>query len=184
MRLPITFETQHFLIHPLRQIDMARHDKIMQDVFEILSDEDATEFIPEKRLKTINEAQDLMLGVVLSYQYKRSYTHFITIKDISKVIGVINLISPETIKESYQGLPEYNWMVEYYIHRLAWDRGIMSEILPIFKTLVLAQGINKLGAICKQQNYASIKVLEKSGFSKKYRADYIQDYYEAKIENE
>jgi [ribosomal protein S5]-alanine N-acetyltransferase len=175
---PIIFESEQFLIHPFRQINANRYDSITEDVYKILSDNEVLTFIPEKRLSNKEEAKNFIFSIIAGYEQETSYAYFITIKDINRTIGIINLISPKKTKENYV-LEEYNWMIEYYMLKAAWGRNIMSEILPAFKERVLSQGIKKLGAICKQANYGSIRVLEKSGFKKTFKFDLTQDYYEA-----
>jgi RimJ/RimL family protein N-acetyltransferase len=177
MLRPIIFENEDFLIHPFRKIDMLRHDSLAEDIFKILSNEEVLTFIPEKRLKTIEESKNFMFGVIATSEIQSIFAHFITIKAMNRTIGVINLISPDECKKKYT-LNEYNWMIEYYLYKEAWGRNIMAEILPYFIQRVLLQGIEKLGAICNQQNHASIRLLEKSGFKKKFKFDPIQDYYE------
>jgi RimJ/RimL family protein N-acetyltransferase len=176
---PIIFENEQFLIHPFRQVDANRYDSLIEDIYKILSDNEVLSFIPEKRLSNKEEAKNFIFSIIAGYEQQTSYAFFITIKDINRTIGVINLISPKKSKENYI-LKEYNWMIEYFMLKAAWGRNIMSEILPVFKERVLSQGIEKLGAICKQNNYGSIRVLEKSGFKKSFKFDSTQDYYEAK----
>jgi [ribosomal protein S5]-alanine N-acetyltransferase len=177
MLKPIHFESDKLLVHPFRQIDSERNDTLAEDIYNILSDEQVLTFIPEKRLSNIEEAKNYVYGVVIGYHQSTAFTFFITIKEINRTIGIIKLIPPSVIKVSYK-LNEYNWMIEYCLLRSAWRRNIMSEILPAFIARVFSQGIVKLGAACFPTNYGSVKLLQKTGFIKKYKFDDIQDYYE------
>lgn len=168
---------EDLMIHPLRSIDMQRIDEIQADVFEILSDVENTQYISEKRLKTKNEASDLIFGFVLGYQNGLRYAHFITAKKLNKVIGVIDIISPDLARRFYK-LDKYEWMIEYYLHKAYWNIGIMSNSVGLICQELKAQGIHKIAAVCNKQNIYSIKVLNNIGFIKKKPFDQNQDYYE------
>jgi len=157
---------------------MPHHEKMAQDIYEILSDDEVLKFIPEKRLKSIEDARNFLTGTVFAYQYERNFTHFIKIKEINKTIGVINVITPKTVEQDYKFVSKYTWMIEYYIHQAVWGRNIMSDVFPYFVKRMLSQGVEKIGAACFPDNIASIKLLEKAEFVKKHKFDNVQDYYE------
>lgn len=174
---PINIESDVILIHPLRRMDMARISDIENDIYEILSDNNSTKYIPEKRLSTRKTATDRVFGFVMGYQTSTSYAHFITDKRTQKVIGLIDIISPERAKQSYK-IDKYDWMIEYYLHKDYCGQGIMTGIVGAICQRLKGQGINTIAAICDRNNQASIRVLEKVGFRKTKSFDIKQDYFE------
>lgn len=48
---PINLDNGVIRIHPLRISDIERENEIIESLFEILSDEENTKFIPEKKSK-------------------------------------------------------------------------------------------------------------------------------------
>lgn len=64
----------------------------------------------------------------------------------------------------------------YWLGKPYWNRGIMTEAIKLFATLVLQRyKVNTLEAHVFDFNEASQKVLVKAGFTK---YEFIQDYYE------
>lgn len=174
---PINIESDIIQIHPLRPIDITRIQNIENDIYEILSDNESTEYIPEKRLSNRKAASDRVYSFIVGYQTSSSYAHFITDKRTQKVIGVINIISPERAKQSYK-IDKYDWMIEYYLHKDYCGKGIMTGIVGSVCKRLKGQGFNTVAAICDRNNHASIRLLEKVGFHKTKPFDIKQDYFE------
>lgn len=174
---PINIENQVIMIHPLRQSDMARISKIENELFEILSDDITTKFIEGGRVSDKKDIEKKVFGFVMGYQTGYSYAHFITDKTTMKVIGLIDIFSPERVKQSYP-LDKYDWMIVYYLHKDFWNRGIMTGIVGAVCQNIKDQGINTISAICDRNNQGSIRVLEKVGFTKAKSFDFKQDYFE------
>lgn len=180
--IPISIETYDIIIHPLRLIDMPRLENIEKDLYEILSDFENTLYIPRRRLKDMTDASHKIMGVILSYEKNLQYAHFITNKMTNKIIGLVDIISPEKAKENYK-LEEYDWLVEYFLHKDFWGQGIMSGIISAICQKLNEQGIETIAAICDRNNIASIRILEKNGFEKTKPFDFKQDYYISKTES-
>lgn len=174
---PINKQNDIIAIHPLRNMDMANISKIEHELFEILSDAETTKFIPEKRVTTIKDVSDRIFGIVLGYETQMTYSHFITYIPQNKIIGVVQIDSPEVNKTAYE-LPEYNWSIEYYLNKYFWNRGIMFSVLNVIVSELHRQGVNKLFAVCNRDNTASIKILKKLGFKNIGQFDILQDCWE------
>ena len=174
--VPINLQNESILIHPLRKMDMEKIHDIQADLFEILSNEENTKYISEKRLTNQNEIVHRIMGVVLGYQKELSYGHFITDKESNRVIGFVDIITPDYAQQNYY-LKKYTWMIEYYLNKSFGTRIMRGVIKAICKDLN-NQGISPIGAVCDKSNLASIKVLERVGFSRIEAFDYKQDYYE------
>ncbi len=177
---PINIESDDIIIHPLRTIDMLRIGSIENDIFEILSNDENIEFIPRRRIKDLEDASNKVFGIILGYQKNLSYTHFITNKITNKVIGIIDIISPDYAKKMYS-LNKYDWIIEYVLHKDYWGQGIMTGIIAAICQRLRDQGINTIAAVCDKNNISSIRLLEKIGFQKMKPFDINQDYYELKL---
>jgi len=174
---PINIESDVISVHPLRNIDILRKESIENDIYQILSDNETTEFIPEKRLKDLKGASEKVFGIILGYQTNLSYGLLVSDKRNNKVIGIINIISPDCAKQTYK-IDKYDWMIEYFLHKNYWGQGIMTGIITAICKKLKGQGIETIGAICDRNNNKSIRVLEKIGFQKNKLFDIKQDYYE------
>lgn len=177
MLKPINFENDKLLIHPFRPEDLSRFEELTKDIFDILSDDQTLKFIPGKRLNNLQEAEIFLQTAIVNYHTGRNYIHFINHKELDKVIGIIDLISPEVVKDHYN-MDHYPFFIEFYLSGFASGCYIMSEILPVLIELILDQGIDKIGAVVNRKNIAAKKVLEYANFNYKAPFDIVQDLYE------
>lgn len=173
----ISLENEKLLIHSFRPEDLAQFDKLTEDIFNILSDEQTLKYIPEKRLHNLQHAELLLQTAVLNYHSGQNYLHFITDKASDKVIGMIDLISPELARKHYY-LDHYPFFIEFYLSGPASGCYIMTEILPLLIDELHKQGISKIGAVINRKNIAARKVLENADFQFKAPFDLIQDFYQ------
>ena len=177
MLKPIFLENDTLLIHTFRPEDLGRFQELSSDIFSILSDDQTLKFIPGKRLNSLQEAELFLQTMVMNYHSGHNYIHFITHKQLNKVIGIIDLISPEVAKQHYQ-MDHYPFFIEFYLSGFASGCYIMTEILPQLIDSLSDQGISKIGAVVNRKNIAARKVLEKANFTYKARFDMLQDLYE------
>lgn len=174
--IPILIESED-IIHPLRAVDQVRMSEIQNEIYGILKDSLNTQYIPEKRLLDIKAAKDRMFGFIMGYQTGLSYAHFITDKRTSKVIGLIDVISPEKAKHTYI-IDKFDWMTEYFLYKDYWGQGLMTGIVGAVCHRIKMQGIETIAAICDKNNLNSIYLLEKIGFLKTKSLNIKQDYFE------
>lgn len=174
---PIYFENEELLIHPFRAEDLERFKELAGEIFTILSDDHTLKFIPAKRLNSLEEARLLLQNMVINFHSARSYVHFITHKKTNKVIGIIDLISPEFAREHYK-MDYYPFFIEFYLGAFATGCYIMTEILPPVVENIRDQGISRVGAVINRKNVAARKVLENASFNYKATFDTTQDLYE------
>jgi [ribosomal protein S5]-alanine N-acetyltransferase len=177
MLKPIFLENDTLLIHPFRPEDLGRFEELSSDIFSILSDDQTLKFIPGKRLNNLWEAELFLQTMVMNYHSGHNYIHFITHKHLDKVIGIIDLISPEVARQHYQ-MDHYPFFIEFYLSGFATGCYIMTEILPQLIDNLSDQGISKIGAVVNRKNIAARKVLEKANFRYKAKFDMLQDLYE------
>lgn len=128
MLKPIFLENDKLLIHPFRPEDLQRFEQLTQDIFSILSDDKTLKFIPGKRLNNLEEATSFLRTMVINYHAGLNYIHFITDKQLNKVVGMIDLISPKVAKTHYQ-IDHYPFFIEFYLSGFASGCYIMTEIL-------------------------------------------------------
>lgn len=179
MLKPICLQNDQLLIHPFGPDDFGRYNELVEDIFLILSDEATLKYLPGKRIHDLKEAEAFLQSVILNYHSQRNYLHFIRDKVSGRVIGMIDLISPQMAMEHYD-FSRYPYFIEFYLGSRMTGCSIMTELLPAVVDLVLKQGIPRIGAVVHRQNIAARKVLEKSKFSYTERFDPAQDYYEVR----
>jgi RimJ/RimL family protein N-acetyltransferase len=177
MLKPIFLENDTLLIHPFRPEDLGRFEDLSSDIYSILSDDQTLKFIPGKRLNSLQEAELFLQTMVMNYHSGHNYIHFITHKQLGKVIGIIDLISPEVARQHYQ-MDHYPFFIEFYLSGFASGCYIMTEILPQLIDNLSDQGISKIGTVVNRKNIAARKVLEKANFRYKAKFDMLQDLYE------
>ena len=173
---PILFENQNYLIHPFRPEDLERFAQITKEVFCILSDDHTLKFIPNKRLNTLEEAELFLQTMLINAHAGRNYIHFITDKSQNKVVGIIDLITPEVAREHYQ-IDHYPYFIEFYLSSFASGCYLMTDILPPIVDQMLTQGIPGIGAVVNRNNIAARKVLKKANFILHHQFDVLQDLY-------
>ncbi|MBB6271894.1 RimJ/RimL family protein N-acetyltransferase [Pedobacter cryoconitis] len=173
----IYLDNPKFLIHSFRPEDLSHFEQLTKDIFDILSDEQTLKFIPGKRLKSLQEAEFFLQAMIVNYHSGRNYLQFIRHKELDKVIGMIDLISPEVAKEHYS-MDQYPFFLEFYLAGFASGQHIITEILPLVIEKLTHQGIAKIGAVVHKENIAARKVLVGANFTFKMPFDLAQDVYE------
>lgn len=172
---PINLDNGVIQIHPLRTSDMMRYTEMVNDLYEIFGDIESLPYNKEKFVEDIETISTQMLGVTIGYEQKIRYTRFLTLKEPNKVIGEIIILSPKSVKEVYN--LDNLWVVEYFLNKQLWNNGIMTGIIPAIISKMKQQGIANVGALVDRENFPSIRVLEKAGFSKSKKFDLKQDLY-------
>lgn len=173
---PIHIEHADLVVHSFRAQEIKRIGSIAENVYGILSDEDTLRFLPEKRLSSVNDAETFLKGSLLSFHSGKNYLHFISNRKSGTVIGMIDVIPPETAIQHYQ-LKDYPYFIEFYLKGSSGRKQVMSSVLPLFMEEVKRQRIRKLAAITNRDNIGAQKVLLRSGFDLKGSFDNFQDFY-------
>lgn len=172
---PIILSNGVIEIHPLRKTDLIRHNDFVDDLFEIFGDIESIPFNMERFAKNKEIISSQMLGVSLGYDQQSSYTHFLTLIKLNKIIGEIIILSPRTVTPSY-GI-EDTWLIEYFLNKKLWNNGLMSGAVKAVVSNLQGQGIKNIGALVIRENIPSIRVLEKTGFKRLRQFDLKQDFY-------
>lgn len=175
--MPVFYENDQFMVRAFGAPEVERLDELSQDILEILSDERTLKFIPEKRLRNLTEAKTRLKGMLLDHHTARNQIYFIIEKNAKKVIGILELMSPELVKHHYQ-LREYPHFVEFYLSSHVTGCSIMSSILPIITDILLSKGIPKIAAVVNRNNIPARKVLLNASFVYRSAFDPTQDLFE------
>ncbi|WP_462265870.1 GNAT family N-acetyltransferase [Mucilaginibacter sp.] len=77
MLQPIYLENDQVCIHPLRPEDLRRYEHLVNEIYQILSDNETLYFIPEKRLRSVKDAENWLNGAILNFHCGRNHLHFI-----------------------------------------------------------------------------------------------------------
>lgn len=158
MLKPISLENDKLLIHSFRPEDLERFGQLSHDIFSILSDDHTLKYIPGKRLHSLEEAEFFLKTMIINYHSGLNYIHFITDKKLNKVVGLVDLISPEVAMAHYK-IDHYPFFIEFYLSGFASGCYIMTEILPVIVDNILEQGIPSIGAVVNRKNIAAKRVL-------------------------
>ncbi|NLL38178.1 MAG: GNAT family N-acetyltransferase [Clostridiales bacterium] len=130
-------------------------ESLAESVHKNSLDEDNRRFVPDEVFETIDEARERIKALISFYSRKDMPLVYPVILNDGRQIGHV------------QAVPiEGRWEVGYHIAKQYTGRGYATEavrafIEPIMKWL----GISRIYGICRTENIASRRVLEKCGFS-------------------
>jgi RimJ/RimL family protein N-acetyltransferase len=122
-------------------------------------DADNRRFMPDEVFETVEDAADT-LGFLMSVYES----------------GDGPLVYPVLLKDGtyvgyVQAVPfdDGTWEIGYHIGGNYTKQGYATEAVKAFLPVILPQlGIERIAGICRAENKASVKVLERSGFAKEY----------------
>lgn len=122
-------------------------------------DEDTRRFVPDEVFETVEEAADtigFLMGCYASGEGPLVYP--VLLKDGS-YIGYVQAVP----------LDEGGWEIGYHIGGSYTKKGYATEAVRAFLPVILPQlGIKDILGICRTANAGSVKVLERSGFTKEF----------------
>ncbi|UOE50984.1 hypothetical protein MTO98_07830 [Mucilaginibacter sp. SMC90] len=151
---------------PYPSVRIGRHetyDKLVKEIYQLLSDDDTLYYIPEKRINALADAETWLKAAILNFHCGRNFIHFITDRISGKLLGIIDILSPEVAMDNYR-LDNYPYFIEFYLSGTERGKKIMSSILPDLIGKLGNREIIELGAVVNRRNIAAIKVLTRTGF--------------------
>ncbi len=121
-------------------------------------DDDNRRFVPDEVFETVEEARETIEFLMSVYETdKGPFVYPILLKDGTN-IGYVQLAP---IKDGFE--------VGYHIAKLYTCKGYATEALKAFIDYIIPyKHIDRVYGICISENIASVKVLEKCGFTKEY----------------
>lgn len=148
----------------LRQMSMDDAPRILA----LRSDEQVMRYLGRRKMQTLDEAEQLIKGILESYNEKDAVLWGICLKDGNTLLGTVCLWNIQH--------DNYRAELGYILDAAHWRKGILSEcldaVLPYgFDTMHL----HSLEAHVSPKNIASIKLLEKYGFVKE--AYFKENFY-------
>ena len=173
---PICLDYEYWQIHSFRPEELARHKHLIKEIHRLLTDLQTLQFLPEKRIHALAEAENWLKSAILNYYCGKNFIHLITERKTCRLIGMIDIIPPETSMKHYE-LAEYSYFVEFYLNSEVTGNNLMSSVLPLVLEAMQQQEIKQVAAAVNRQNHAAKKVLLRSGFNYHSRFDILQDLY-------
>ena len=121
-------------------------------------DEDTRRFVPDEVFETVEDAKETIEFLMTVYESGEGpFVYPVILKD-GRNIGYVQLVP---IEEGYE--------VGYHIGKEYTNNGYATEALIAFLHEIMPEkNVDKVYGICVSENFASKKVLEKSGFIKEY----------------
>jgi RimJ/RimL family protein N-acetyltransferase len=165
-----------YRIGPVGADDLLRYNELAGEIYQLLSDEKTLQFLPEKKLYSVEAAKSWLNTALLNFHSGRNQVHLIRPKAGGALLGIIDLIPPAVAREHYQ-LTHYPHFIEFYLKSTARGNALMSRLLPKVLAHLQAEGVNQLAAVVNRQNMAARKVLKRSGFRLQGNFDLLQDLY-------
>ena len=134
-----------------------------QTVYENSQDEDTRRFVPDEVYNSAEEAREAIYFLISRYDTTDGpFVYPIITNDSGKNIGYVQLCKLE--------LEEVSWEIGYHIAKNFTGKGYATEAVKAFLP-AMAQKLNlgEIYGICLTENIASVRVLEKCGFTQIYQ---------------
>ncbi len=148
-------ENMNILTNRLKIVEF---DDSMAEIVHINSlDEDNRKFVPDEVFETVQEAHDTIMFLIECYKGKNGPFVYPILLKSGEIIGHI------------QAVPlNEGWEVGYHIAEGYTRNGYATEVLIDFLPIIMKRiGLEEIWGICRADNIASRKVLEKCFFSLK-----------------
>ena len=135
-------------------------DESMAEIVHLNSlDDDNRKFVSDEVFETVQEAHDSIMFLIECYKGTNGPFVYPVLLKSGDNIGYIQAVP---LKDE--------WEVGYHIAKKYTRKGYATEALKAFGPLIMKQlGIEQVWGICRADNIASRKVLEKCLFSLEYK---------------
>lgn len=145
------------------RLTITKFNKSMVEAVHINSlDEDNRRFVPDEVFETIEEAAEtveFLMGVYENGDGPLVYP--VLLKD-GTYIGYVQAVP----------FDDGTWEIGYHIGGNYTKQGYATEAVKAFLPVIMKQiGIAEIAGICLAENKASVKVMERCGFTKLYEGD-------------
>jgi ribosomal-protein-alanine N-acetyltransferase len=137
---------------------------LIEDAHEVFRnygrDPEVTRYLAWKTHRRVEDAFEAMLARLAHWEQGTEYSWSITPPgDSPSVMGMISAV-PDPRRA-------WTWSLGYVLGKEWWDQGLMTEaVRAVTSTLFAQEGMLRVGAWVDEQNYASMRVLEKAGFER------------------
>ena len=132
-----------------------------QAVYENSQDEDTRRFVPDEVYDSVEEACEAIVFLISRYDSTDGpFVYPIITNDSGENVGYIQLCK----------LDDGTWEIGYHIAKSFTGKGYATEAVKAFLPVMAKKlNINEVYGICLAENTASVRVLEKCGFTKIYQ---------------
>lgn len=145
-----------------------------QFILTLLNEPSFVRYIGDKKVRNIKDAQQYILnGPVKSYEQNGFGLYLVELKDTHTPIGMCGLLKRDELPDvdiGFAFLPDF------------WNRGLASEAATaVLKYAQETLQLKRIVAITNPDNYASIKLLQRLGFTFERLLKLSQDGDEVKL---
>ena len=132
-----------------------------QAVYENSQDDDTRRFVPDEVYNSVEEAREAIDFLISRYDTNAGpFVYPIITNDSGKNIGYIQICK----------LEDGTWEIGYHIAKNFTGKGYATEAVKAFlPTMARKLNIKDVYGICLAENLASVRVLEKCGFTQIYQ---------------
>ena len=132
-----------------------------QSVYENSQDDDTRRFVPDEVYDSVEEAREAIAFLMSRYDSADGpFVYPIITNDGGKNIGYVQLCK----------LDEGTWEIGYHIAKSFTGKGYATEAVKAFLPAMAKKlNIKEVYGICLAENTASVRVLEKCGFTQTYK---------------
>lgn len=122
-------------------------------------DEDNRRFVPDEVFETVEEAAETVEFLMDCYTSGKGPLVYPVLKKDGTYIGYVQAVP----------FDDGTWEVGYHIGSDYTKQGYATEAVKAFLPVIMPKlGITKIAGICLLENKASIKVMERCGFTKEF----------------
>ena len=135
-----------------------------QTVYENSQDDDTRLFVPDEVYDSVEEACEAIEFLISRYDSADGpFVYPIITNEGSKNIGYVQLCKLELEEEG-------SWEIGYHIAKSFTGKGYATEAVKAFLSVMTEKlNIKEVYGICLAENTASVRVLEKCGFTQIYQ---------------
>ncbi len=135
-----------------------------QSVYENSQDDDIRRFVPDEVYDSVEEAREAIAFLMSRYEsVDGPFVYPIITNDGNQNIGYVQLCKLELEEEG-------SWEIGYHIAKNFTGKGYATEAVKAFLPAMAKKlNIKEVYGICLAENTASVRVLEKCGFTQIYQ---------------
>jgi hypothetical protein len=127
----IYLENDQVIVHTVRPQELERYETIIKEIHQIFSDGGTLEFLPKKRLRSVSDAENWLKITILNFHCGNNFLHFITDKKSGKLLGMVDIFAPSTIRACYK-IHQPPYFIEFYLRSSAkrGNSGRLDQSIP------------------------------------------------------
>jgi ribosomal-protein-alanine N-acetyltransferase len=121
-------------------------------------DPEVTHFLTWRPHRSAREALEILRARVACWEEGSEFSWVLTTRKTGTLIGMITA-TPDRAP--------WRFSLGYVLGRTHWNRGYMTEaVIGVTETLLALPGICRVAAAADEENFASMRVLEKAGMQR------------------